>query len=58
MTIKHSSPAMRAAEIMRSGNTEQTTIVVNRFVKRRKRTVQEIREAMMQASRARERDLA
>lgn len=58
MAIRHLSAAMRAAEIMRTGRAEQTTIAHVSHIRRRKRTVQEIRATAMQASINRERDLA
>ncbi len=58
MSKRHLSAAMKAAEIMRYGRREVETITVHTPIRRRKRSVGEIREMMMQASINRSKDLA
>jgi hypothetical protein len=49
---------MKAAEIMRYGRKETETIYIQTPIRRRKRSVGEIRAMMMQASINRSKDLA
>ncbi|EJG1733799.1 MULTISPECIES: hypothetical protein [Vibrio] len=58
MSKRHLSAAMKAAEIMRYGRKETETIYIQTPIRRRKRSVGEIRAMMMQASINRSKDLA
>ncbi|MGY6436388.1 hypothetical protein [Vibrio parahaemolyticus] len=58
MSKRHLSAAMKAAEIMRNGRKEAETFYVQAPMRRRKRSVREIREMMIQASINRSKDLA